>query len=159
VTKLPDKGEELDLGRGARGGRSGLPFNAYTSWRSRAVPPHWNTRPVQIRPYDSSTECPFARCMAQRVSDALRSRVGPEGICSSLSRARTPRVPFSSPAAGAAEGADGSPKSWAGAISRELRRGALVLVPPPVPPLAAPPGPLGAALRSRGRSYHPARSC
>ncbi|CAK0894736.1 unnamed protein product [Prorocentrum cordatum] len=64
-----------------------------------------------------------------------------------------------SPAAGAAEGADGSPKSWAGAISRELRRGALVPVPPPVPPLAAPPGPLGAALRSRGRSYHPARSC
>ncbi|CAK0893937.1 unnamed protein product [Prorocentrum cordatum] len=70
------------------------------------------------------------------------------------------------PAARAAEGegAAGSPKSLAGAISRELRRAALVPVPPPAPPIAAPPGPLGAvplgaALRSRGRSYHLARSC
>jgi len=57
------------------------------------------------------------------------------------------------------EGAAGSPRSWAGAVSKELRRGARRPVAPLAPPLAPPPGSpsaaLGAALRSRGRSYRP----
>ncbi|CAK0878592.1 unnamed protein product [Prorocentrum cordatum] len=66
------------------------------------------------------------------------------------------------PAAGGDEsrgGAAGCPRSWAGAVARELRRAARGPVAPPAPP----PGPasaqaLGAALRLRGRSYRPAGS-
>ncbi|CAK0883635.1 unnamed protein product [Prorocentrum cordatum] len=58
------------------------------------------------------------------------------------------------------EGAAGSPRarSWAGAVSRELRRGARGPVAPPAPPPGSPSAALGAALRSRGRSYHPVGS-
>ncbi|CAK0829833.1 unnamed protein product [Prorocentrum cordatum] len=58
------------------------------------------------------------------------------------------------------EGAAGSPRtrSWAGAVSRELRRGARGPVAPPASPPGSPSAALGAALRSRGRSYHPAGS-
>ncbi|CAK0849246.1 unnamed protein product [Prorocentrum cordatum] len=70
------------------------------------------------------------------------------------------------PAAGAAQGggAEGGPRSWAGAISRELRRGALVpvvapLASPPAAPPRSPSAAVGAALRSRGRSYHTSRGC
>jgi len=56
------------------------------------------------------------------------------------------------------EGAGGSPRSWAGAISRELRRGACGPVAPQVSPPGSPSAALGAALRSRSRSYHLAGS-
>ncbi|CAK0880815.1 unnamed protein product [Prorocentrum cordatum] len=56
------------------------------------------------------------------------------------------------------EGAAGSPRRWAGAVSRELRRGARGRVAPPAPPRGSPLAAPGAALRSRGRSYHPVGS-
>jgi len=56
------------------------------------------------------------------------------------------------------EGAAGSPRRWAGAVSRELRRGARGPVAPPAPAPGSPSAALGAALRSRCRSYHPAGS-
>ncbi|CAK0856836.1 unnamed protein product [Prorocentrum cordatum] len=56
------------------------------------------------------------------------------------------------------EGAVGSSRSWAGAVSRELRRGARGPVALPAPSPWSPSAALGAALRSRGRSYHPAGS-
>ncbi|CAK0871357.1 unnamed protein product [Prorocentrum cordatum] len=63
------------------------------------------------------------------------------------------------PAGGAGnEGAADSPSSWAGAVSRELRRGARWQSAPPAPPPGSPSAALGAALRSRGRSYYPAGS-
>ncbi|CAK0837936.1 unnamed protein product [Prorocentrum cordatum] len=66
------------------------------------------------------------------------------------------------PAAGGANGgagAAGGPKSWAGAIARELRRSARGPVAPPAPPPGPPPAqPPGAAWTLRGQSHHPAGS-
>ncbi|CAK0829733.1 unnamed protein product [Prorocentrum cordatum] len=91
-------------------------------------------------------------------------RLGPaEAVALAAEGARAAAA--TTPAAGGAEGgggAAGNPRSWAGAISRELlraARGHFAPPAPPAPPLGPPPAqPLGTALRLCGRSYHPAGS-
>ncbi|CAK0897171.1 unnamed protein product [Prorocentrum cordatum] len=97
----------------------------------------------------------------QRAAAALQPRCSPweVGVRERRLVAEEGCLEPAAAAAPAAGSAAGIPRGWAGAAARELRRGAHGPAAPAAPPAMPPRSPSAArltALRSHGRSYHPA---
>lgn len=121
------------------------------NWRAAPAPKEAPLRRLRSEAYwgQKAADSQKPRCSPCKVGVRQRSTYLEEDEEEDLPVAAAAPTPAAEDAAGGCEGATGGPKSLAGAISRELRRGARG-APSPAPPLR-PRAPAAAAPKSRGR--------